>query len=816
MINNNWFGYVFAAVSVAFATWFKQLAQPNIIPANMPILYILAIVLTSTFFGLWPSVLCSLLSLLAYDFFFLPPLYSMTFNIEVVPVSLVFFVVGLIISYLSSNLREKSEEAKKEVAIRKQREAELISYHEHLEELVKQRTAELEKANLDLKKEIAEHMKVENMLQQSEDRLKRSQEIANLGSWELDLTNNSLSWSDEVYRIFGLKPQEFGATYEAFLETIHPDDRAAVNAAYSSSVSEGRDTYEIEHRIIRKATGEVRYVHEKCHHVRNESDKIIRSIGMVHDITERKKYEEALYKAQEELEIRIRERTKELAEVNKALQGEITEHKRAQETINAENQRFYGVLEMLPVYVVLLTPDYHVPFANHFFRERFGESHGKRCFEYLFGRSEPCEICETYTVLKTKAPHHWEWTGPDGRNYDISDLPFTDTDGSSLIMEMGIDVTEQKRAQQDLRKVHAELEIRVEERTKELSETRDYLDNLFNYANAPIIVWNPDYRITRFNHAFERLTGRTSDEVIGIKLDILFPDDSHDESMKHIHEATSGERWEVVEIPIIHKDGTVRILLWNSANLYAVDGRTVIATIAQGQDITERKRVEQMKDEFIGLVSHELRTPMTVITGSLKTAMSEGISIQDKQTLLENAIEGAGALSAILENLLELSRYQTGRLQIHREAIDLSSIANNIIEKLQPHSEGHSFRMEFASKLPFVEADPMRVERIIYNLLENAVKYSPENSEIKIFAQKKGEQIITGIADKGIGISKEDQERIFEPFERLGKAARQGLGLGLVVCKRLVEAQGGQIWVESVPRKGSTFYFSLPVYKKPG
>jgi PAS domain S-box-containing protein len=536
---------------------------------------------------------------------------------------------------------------------------------------------------------------------------------------------------------------------------------------------------------------------------------------MVHDITERKKYEEALRKAQEELEVRIRERTKELAEVNRALQGEIAEHKRAQETINAEKQRFYGVLEMLPVYVVLLTPDYHVPFANHFFRERFGDSHGKRCFEYLFGRSKPCEICETYTVLKTKAPHHWEWTGPDGRNYDISDLPFTDTDGSSLIMEMGIDVTEQKRAQQDLRKVHAELEIRVEERTRELSETRDYLDNLFNYANAPIIVWNPDYKITRFNHAFERLTGRTSDEVIGVKLDILFPDDSHDESMKHIHEATSGERWEVVEIPIIHKDGTVRILLWNSANLYAADGKTVIATIAQGQDITERKRVEQMKDEFIGLVSHELRTPMTVITGSLKTAMSEGISIQDKQTLLENAIEGAGALSAILENLLELSRYQTGRLQIHREAVDLSSIANNIIEKLKPHSEGHSFRREFASKLPFVEADPMRVERIIYNLLENAVKYSPENSEIKIFAQKKGEQIITGIADKGIGISKEDQDRIFEPFERLGKAARQGLGLGLVVCKRLVEAQGGQIWVESEPGKGSTFYFSLPVYKKP-
>ena len=150
--------------------------------------------------------------------------------------------------------------------------------------------------------DITERKQAEEALRENESRLNRAQEIAHLGSWELDLVNNRLAWSDEVYRIFGLQPQEFGATYEAFLEAVHPDDRAAVDAAYSDSVREGRDTYEIEHRVVRKSTGETRIVHERCEHIRDASGRIIRSIGMVHDITERKRTEEALRRAHEELQ----------------------------------------------------------------------------------------------------------------------------------------------------------------------------------------------------------------------------------------------------------------------------------------------------------------------------------------------------------------------------------------------------------------------------------------------------------------------------------------------------------------------------------
>jgi PAS domain S-box-containing protein len=161
---------------------------------------------------------------------------------------------------------------------------------------------EPELQNEELTTDITEQKQSEIALRESEARLNKTESIAHIGSWELNINTGKLIWSDEVYHIYGLQPQDAAATYEAFFETVHPEDRDTIYAAYINSVKQNIDSFEIEHRIILKHTGEIRYIYQKCEHMKDASGKIVRSAGMVQDITERKFAQEEIKRKNGELQ----------------------------------------------------------------------------------------------------------------------------------------------------------------------------------------------------------------------------------------------------------------------------------------------------------------------------------------------------------------------------------------------------------------------------------------------------------------------------------------------------------------------------------
>jgi len=366
-----------------------------------------------------------------------------------------------------------------------------------------------------------------------------------------------------------------------------------------------------------------------------------------------------------------------------------------------------------------------------------------------------------------------------------------------------------------------------------LRESEEFSSSLEENSPNPITVVSPDTSIKYVNPALEKLTGFSSAEVIGRKSPYpWWPEEKQQQYSRRFEEAMrkgtyrlerlfqrkNGEQFwvEVTSIPV-RDNGGVKYFLSNWV------------------DITERKQADEKlqklykhekelrqeleteidkRVEFTRALVHELKTPITPVLASSELLVEE-LKEEPWLGLAKNINRSASNLNRRINELLDLARGDTGMLQLNPKPVDMVQLLQGIVEDMSPValSNGQSLNSELPSFLPVVWADEDRLRQIVLNFINNAFKFTPAGGEITLRAREEVANLIVEIQDTGRGINEEEQKRLFQPYHRLESDREQlsGLGLGLVLSKKLVELHGGQIWVKSQKGKGSTFSFSVPL-----
>jgi PAS domain S-box-containing protein len=367
------------------------------------------------------------------------------------------------------------------------------------------------------------------------------------------------------------------------------------------------------------------------------------------------------------------------------------------------------------------------------------------------------------------------------------------------------------------------------ETEKALRESEEKLRRILEAVPVGITVMDTNGFIIDVNRAVVSMHGYNSrDEIIGQNAVSLIVERDREKALIFFRDLLEKGSLHNAEYQLLRNDNT-EFPAALSITIIRDAGNNPLGFLAVTTDITERlqakdehnkvieyRELDKLKTNLLSTVSHELRTPLASIKGyaSMLIEYDNMIKADQKRESLEAIDRSTDRLTELIDHLLDMSRLDAGLLRLDMMSLDPGEILSTAVAEARLRSPEYRFITMFDNGLPEIIADGRRLRQVIDNLLDNAVKYSPKGTEITVSGQVKPNRLLVSVADQGSGIHANDLKKVFERMYRIEQRLEKdpgGLGLGLSLCKALVEAHGGRIWVESQVGKGSTFYFTLPL-----
>jgi PAS domain S-box-containing protein len=369
-------------------------------------------------------------------------------------------------------------------------------------------------------------------------------------------------------------------------------------------------------------------------------------------------------------------------------------------------------------------------------------------------------------------------------------------------------------------RLYHELQQRVDEATaglrtanRDLAAQKAKIEALVNEMESGVIATDSRDRVVTWNRAAERFLGATEGRALGKPVQTVLDHEQLAGLFAHSLESGEGRYAEDIELLVGDQRLEVQASVTRVAEPDGSMGKLALLT-----DITQLKELDRMKTDLISFVSHELKNPLASIKGFAQLLRRSTESEGPQARLVGLLNQQATRMQWLVEDFLDMTRLDAGMALVLdvREITGLPTIIQGIADLQAITATDHEFVVDVPEGLPVLHADRGKIEQVLVNLISNAVKYSPEGGAVRLAVRPESVNLLFSVADAGIGISEEDRANLFRRFQRAPGARERitGTGIGLFLSRHLVGAHGGQIWVESEPGQGATFYFTIPL-KRP-